>query len=321
MKVLVTGGSGYVGSKLIPALLDNDCLVSSLDVVKYGGVREDNLILTHGDIRDTAKVGAAMLACDAVIHLACLSNDPASDLDSDLTKSINYDSFLPLVKAAKDACVKRFILASSSSVYGVKNEHNVTEDLPLKPMTDYSKYKAMCEEVLLNEREPGFETVIVRPATICGFAPALRLDLCVHILTMAALRRGEITVFGGGQYRPNIHIDDIVDAYFTLLLAPASKVDGQVFNVGYRNLTIQETAEMVRSICGGEIVNKPLLNDPRSYHVSSEKYDNMFRVVPCHSIEDAIRSLRTAYLEGDIPDPDNNRYYRVKQMKDVFIDG
>lgn len=305
MKVFVTGSRGYVGSRLMPLLTDNRHEAYGVDL--------------PADIRNLPLMRAVLQGAETVIHLACLSNDPTADLDPALTKSINYDSFRPLVKAAKDAGVKRFIFASSSSVYGVKKDPNITEDLPLEPLTDYSKYKAMCEEVLFEERGPGFETVIIRPATVCGYAPNLRLDLCVHILTMAALRRGEITVFGGNQYRPNIHIEDIVDAYLTLLEAPIEKVDGEIFNVGYKNLTIQETAEMVQRICGGKITSAPLLNDPRSYHVSSAKYDAAFRTVPCRSIESAIESIKDAWMLGNIQNADDPKYYRVRQIKEMGL--
>ncbi len=317
MRVFIPGGNGYVGSKLSHTLWKAGHHPIILDLNHRSLPSFEDLTEFEGDVRDDNLVNKGLKGCEAVIHLACLSNDPTADLDPELTKSINYDSFRPLVRAARDNGVKRFIFASSSSVYGVKKELNVTEDLPLEPLTDYSRYKAMCEEVLFEERQPGFETVIIRPATICGISPNMRLDLCVHILTMAALRKGEITVFGGDQYRPNIHIDDIVDAYITLLEAPADKVDGQIFNVGYQNLTIQETAEMVRSICGGTIINRPLLNDPRSYHVSSAKYDAVFPGKR-RSIESAIQSIKEAYESGKISDPDDDKYYRIRSMKGLL---
>src|SRR5882672_5479217 len=210
-RVMVTGGAGYVGSSLVPKLLDAGYAVSVLDLYLYGddlfkdlrgnpGLRE-----VKGDLRDPESVARALEGADAVIHLACISNDPSFDLDPSLGKSINFDCFRPLVKASKDAGVKRFIYASSSSVYGIKQDPSVTEDLPLQPLTDYSKFKAMCEEVLEDEREAGFTTVTLRPATVCGYAPRLRLDLTVNILTSLAVNKGQITVFGGDQLRPNIH--------------------------------------------------------------------------------------------------------------------
>ena len=213
-----------------------------------------------------------MTGCDAVIHLACISNDPSFDLNPDLGKSINFDCFRPLVQAAKDAGVKRFIYASSSSVYGIKDEMDVTEDLPLEPLTDYSKYKAMCEDVLEEEREPGFVAVTIRPATVCGYAPRLRLDLTVNILTNHAINNGRITVFGGDQLRPNIHIDDMTELYVMLLDQPDEAIDGKTWNAGYHNLKVRAIADMVREEVGPkvDIVVTPT-DDHRSYHVSSEK--------------------------------------------------
>src|SRR3984893_8270058 len=202
-RVLVTGGAGYVGSSLIPKLLAADYDVTVLDLYIYGeelfagyrgraGLRE-----IKGDLRNRADVARALEGCDAVIHLACISNDPSFDLDPTLGRSINYDSFRPLVKASKDAGVRRFIYASSSSVYGIRDTPEVTEDLSLLPLTDYSKYKAMCEDVLMEEREGGFTTVILRPATVCGYAPRLRLHLPVDILPKLALHHRRVNVFGG----------------------------------------------------------------------------------------------------------------------------
>ena len=210
--VLVTGGAGYVGSALVPALLQAGHRVVVLDLFLYG----ENVLATHanlktvkGDLRDRATVDAAMKGCNAVIHLACVSNDPSFDLNPQLGKSINYDAFPGLVDSALAEGVQRFIYASSSSVYGIKEGVSVTEELDLEPLTDYSKFKAMCETELLKRRRPGFETVIVRPATVCGYAPRLRLDLVVNILTTHALSNRRIKIFGGAQKRPNIHVKDI----------------------------------------------------------------------------------------------------------------
>src|SRR5262245_8751512 len=198
-RVLVTGGAGYVGSNLVPKLLAAGYEVSVLDLYLYGehifsALRGDpGLKEIKGDLRNPADVARATADCDAVIHLACISNDPSFDLNPDLGRSINYDCFRPLVKACKDAGVRRFVYASSSSVYGIKEETNVTEDLPLEPLTDYSKYKALCEEVLEAEREPGFVAVTLRPATVCGYAPRLRLERTGKILANQALRQGRLT--------------------------------------------------------------------------------------------------------------------------------
>jgi len=277
-RVMVTGGAGYVGSNLVPKLLDAGYEVSVLDLYLYGDdvfrkyTRDPRLLEVKGDLRDPAVVTKAVKGCDAVIHLACISNDPSFDLDPELGRSINYDCFRPLVKASKTAGVGRFIYASSSSVYGIKNDPNVTEELSLQPLTDYSKYKAMCEEVLEKEREKGFVGVTIRPATVCGYAPRLRLDLTVNILTNLAITNGKITVFGGEQLRPNLHIEDMTDLYLRLLDVDDAVVDGKVWNAGYHNLKVREIANMVRERVGDnvEIVVTPT-DDHRSYHVSSEK--------------------------------------------------
>src|SRR5579871_3468634 len=230
-RILVTGGAGYVGSRLIPKLLDNGYEVNVIDLYIYGNNvfgsyhGHERLKEICGDIRDQATLRDAMQGCDAVIHLACISNDPSFDLDPTLGKSINYDAFRPMVRIAKELGVKRFIYASSSSVYGIKEEKNVTEKLSLDPLTDYSKFKAECEKVLAEEAADGFETVIVRPATVCGYSSRLRLDLTVNILTTHAYFNKKIKVFGGKQLRPNIHIDDMVDAYLCFLAASKEQID------------------------------------------------------------------------------------------------
>jgi len=326
-RVLVTGGAGYVGSCLIPKLLDAGYGVTVLDLYIYG---EDlfapwraNPALTEvkGDLRNPETVAKALEGCDAVIHLACISNDPSFDLNPDLGRSINYDCFRPLVRAAKDAGVKRFIYASSSSVYGIKDDPNVTEDLALEPLTDYSKYKALCEDVLNAEREPGFTTVIIRPATVCGYAPRLRLDLTVNILTNLAITNRRITVFGGDQLRPNLHVEDMTDLYLMLLAAPDSAVDGKIWNAGYHNLKVMQIAEMVRSKIGDsvEIVVTPT-DDHRSYHVSSAKIQNELGFTARHTVEDAIEGLRTAFAAGKVPNSlTDDRYFNIRRMQGLSL--
>jgi nucleoside-diphosphate-sugar epimerase len=325
-RVMVTGGAGYVGSSLIPKLLRNGYEVSVLDLYLYGDVFADlksnpGLREIKGDLRNPADVVRALEGCDAVIHLACISNDPSFDLNPDLGRSINFDCFRPLVKASKDAGVKRFIYASSSSVYGIKKDMNVTEELALEPLTDYSKYKAMCEEVLEEEREPGFVAVTLRPATICGYAPRLRLDLTVNILTSHAINNKRITVFGGEQLRPNLHVEDMTDLYLQLLEAPDEVVSGKVWNAGYHNLKVREIAEMVQSEVGQgvDIVVTPS-DDHRSYHVSSEKIKREFGFTAQRTVSDAIVDLRDAFLSGKVPNAmSDDRYYNIKRMQAVKL--
>lgn len=320
--VLVTGGAGYVGTVLVPKLLKKGYRVKVLDLYLYGDdvldeVKDNpNLEQIKGDIRDRALLAKIIPGTDAVIHLACISNDPSFELNPQLGKSINYDAFIDLVAVSKKSKVRRFVYASSSSVYGIKDEPNVTEDLPLKPLTDYSKYKALCEEVLLKERAPGFITLILRPSTVCGYSPRLRLDLTVNILTSHAVNNKKITVFGGQQMRPNIHIADMVNAYTKSLEWPDNAIDGKIFNVGYENYKVIEIAEMVRRVVGQDvtIVTTPT-DDNRSYHVSSEKIKRELEFAAHHSIEDAVRDLVAAFNAGKIPNPMGDiRYYNIKTM-------
>ena len=326
-RVLVTGGAGYVGSNLVPKLLDAGYEVVVLDLYIYGADIFANLranprlIEIKGDLRNKADVVRAVAGCDAVIHLACISNDPSFDLDPNLGRSINYDCFRPLVKACKDAGVRRFIYASSSSVYGIKNEANVTEDLPLEPLTDYSKYKALCEEALDEERERGFVTVTLRPATVCGFAPRLRLDLTVNILTNHAINNGQIKVFGGDQLRPNIHVDDMTDLYVRLLDAPDDQIDGKVWNAGYDNLKVRTIAEIVQAEVGRnvDIVVTPT-DDHRSYQVSSERIGRELGFRAERSVKDAIIDLKDAFNAGKVPNAmTDDRYYNIKRMQSLKL--
>jgi len=326
-QVLITGGAGYVGSVLVPKLLRAGYEVKVIDLYLYGDHVLDevkhhpNLEQIKGDIRNRDLLEKIMPGCDAVIHLACISNDPSFELDPGLGKSINYDAFLDLVDVAKENGVKRFIYASSSSVYGIKETENVTEDLPLEPLTDYSKYKALCEEVLLEKREPGFVTLILRPATVCGYSPRLRLDLTVNILTNHAVNNGKITVFGGEQKRPNIHIEDMTDLYVKCLEYPDQAIDGKIFNAGYENHKVKEIAEMVQNVVGEqvEIVTTPT-NDNRSYHVSSDKIRQELGFVPQHSIEEASADLVKAFKAGLIPNSmTDTKYFNIKTMQAIEL--
>jgi len=321
--VFVTGGAGYVGAALVPALIEAGHRVKVLDLYLYGDDVLDavkgnpRLEEIKGDIRDVALLRRVIPGCDAVIHLACISNDPSFELDPELGKSINYDAFIELVKVSKDSGVKRFIYASSSSVYGIKSEQNVHEDLPLEPLTDYSKYKAMCEDVLMKERTPGFTTLIVRPSTVCGYSPRLRLDVIVNILTNHAVNERKIKVYGGDQMRPNIHIDDMVRLYREALEWPADAIDGKVYNVGYHNFKVREIAQMVRNVVGPDIeIHTTPTDDNRSYHVSSERIRRELGFAAQHSLEDAVRDLQNAFKSNLIPDSmTDDRYYNIRRMQ------
>ena len=318
--VLVTGSNGFVGSCLVPRLLKAGYYVKALDWQLYGPSTlqaHPNLVEIRGDIRDWSLLRNTLVGCDAVIHLACISNDPGYDLNPELGKSINYDAFGPLVDVACDSGVKRFIYASSSSVYGVKSEARVVEELKLEPLTDYSKYKALCEDVLLARRAPGFETLILRPATISGYSPRFRLDVVVNTLTLQALAERRIRLFGGHQSRANLYMGDMTRAYQLALEWPSDLIDGQVFNVGAQNFMLFKLAESIRSVIGEdvEIVTEPT-NDPRSYSLCSDRIRNVLGFVPIGTLYDAIMELRAAYMRGDIVNPmTNDSYYNVKTLK------
>ena len=331
--VLVTGGAGYVGSVLVPQLLERGYGVKVLDLFMYGddvlGAVKDNPHLEQikGDIRDRELLAETLEGCDAVIHLACISNDPSFELDPALSRSINYEAFEPLVRISKESGVGRFVYASTSSVYGVSDVPNVTEDHPLMPLTDYNRYKGLCEPVLLDQQSEDFTTVVLRPATVCGYSPRLRLDLTVNILTASAVEKREITVFGGTQQRPNIHIRDVVDLYQQMLEYPDDWIAGQTYNAGYQNHTLAEIAEIVRSTVIREMpelgdipIETVASDDQRSYHISSEKIREQLGFEPARTIEDAVTELCGAFRAGLIPDALSRlSYYNVKTMQAVGL--
>ncbi len=323
--VLVTGGAGYVGHVLTPRLLEAGYNVTVYDVLFFGCrlPNSPNLRVIQGDIRDTPRLTEAMKGRDAVLHLACISNDASFELDEKLSQTINYDCFESLVLAAKNSGVRRFVYCSSSSVYGVSDSPDVTEEHPLVPLTLYNKFKGMCEPILFKHMADDFTCVTIRPATICGYSPRTRLDLSVNILTNHAVNKGTITVFGGNQMRPNLHVDDMVDAYLLMLEAPHEKIHGEIFNIGFQNYSIAEIATMVKKVVQEEIpergdiriVTTPT-NDMRSYHVNSDKVKRVLGFVPRRSIEDAVRDLTRAFRNHLMPDSfDNDWYYNVRTMK------
>lgn len=323
--VLITGGAGYVGHILTPRFLARGLKVTVYDILYFGCrlPNHPNLTVIQGDIRDTAKLAKAMEGQDAVLHLACISNDASFELDEKLSETINYDCFEDIVVNAKKAGVKRFIYCSSSSVYGISDSPDVTEEHPLVPVSLYNKFKGMCEPILWKHKADDFTCTALRPATVCGYSPRTRLDLSVNILTNHAINKGKITVFGGAQMRPNLHIEDMVDAYELLLDAPHEKVHGEVFNIGFENHSIADIALMVQKVVKEEFPEKGEIpiettpsNDNRSYHVNSDKVKRVLGFQPKRNIEDAVRDIARAFKNHLLPNSfDDDWYYNVRTMK------
>lgn len=327
--VLVTGGAGYVGHVIVPQLLANDYSVIVFDTMWFGARFDPHprLKIIKGDLRDTKAFSAAVKGCDAVIHLACISNDTSFALNEKLSTSINLDAFSPMLDVCRDAGIKRFINASTSSVYGVSDSPDVFEDHPKIPLTLYNKYKWENEVILQDRNDLGFEWVTIRPATVCGYSPRCRLDLSVNILTNHAVNKGRITVFGGTQKRPNLHILDMARAYRLLLALPGDKIHGKTYNCGFRNQTIMEIAEIVKSVVEQEFPDKaPIVidvtesDDKRSYQVNSDKIRRELGFEPWFTIEDAVRDLCKAFRQDLLPNSfDDLNYFNVKKLQELKV--
>ena len=321
----MTGAGGYVGARLVPSLLDMGYEVVAVDTFWYGEEVlkkriNSPLRVIKLDIRDQEALYDAMQGVTDIIHLACISNDPSFDLNPNLGKSINLDAFEPMVKNAKSAGVQRFIYASSSSVYGVKTEERVTEELPLEPLTDYSKFKAICEEILFKYQSEDFVCTTLRPATVCGWSPRQRFDLSVNILTNHAINNGKIKVFGGSQFRPNIHIEDMVDAYLLTLSSPDKIINGKVFNVGADNLSLDQIATEVSKYTGVNNVLYEPSDDLRSYRIDSKKICEELGFSFKRNVGVAVADLVNAFKDNKFKDSMNNPlYFNIKRMKELEI--
>jgi len=322
--IFVTGGAGYVGSSLVLLLLKKGYGVTVFDLMIYGEKvlpKHKNLKIIRGDIRNQELLKKAIPGHDCLIHLACISNDPSFELNPSLGKQINLDSFVPLVEISKFFGIERFIYASTSSVYGIKNEKKVNEEMILEPLTDYSRFKAECEKILLRYQSENFTTTIIRPATVCGYSPRQRFDLVVNILTNLAFNKREMKVFGGNQLRPNIHINDMISAYLCILQSPTNLIAGEIFNVGYDNQSVNSIALLVKKIIGPDV---KLINvksdDNRSYHISSEKIKNVLGFKAKYKIEDAVFDLKKAFEKKLLLDSLNDeKYFNIKRMQSIKL--
>ena len=321
--IFITGGAGYVGSVLTPALLSKNYNVTVYDLFIYGDTLEKhkNLKTIKGDLRNTTLLEESLKNQDQVIHLACISNDPSFELNPSLGKEINLDAFEPLVSLSKQSGVNRFVYASSSSVYGIKTEKDVHEDMSLDPLTDYSKFKADCEKILFKYTSDNFVTSVIRPATVCGYSPRQRLDLVINILTNLAYHKKEISVFGGSQLRPNIHIKDMVRAYELFIEIDPNKINGKIFNVGFENKTVNELALSVKSVIGDDVkINTLPTDDNRSYHVSSQKIFKELGFEAKFTIEDAVIDLKNAFDNKLLKNTlENIDYFNIKKMQNLKL--
>ena len=326
-KIFITGGAGYVGARLVPYLLKKNFKITVYDTLYFGNklTKNRNLKVIKGDIRDIKKVSKHCKNHDVFLHLACISNDPSFELNEKLSKSINYDAFEPMVIASKKLNVKRFIYASSSSVYGISKKKNVREDHKLLPLTLYNKYKGMCEPQLFKHTDDRFEGVIFRPATVCGYSPRMRLDLSVNILTNFAYNKKFIKVFGGKQLRPNLHILDYCDAVLKLIKSPTKKIQNQIFNIGHQNMSINKIASLVKKTVEKKMRQKIRIirtksNDLRSYHINSDKIYKLLGFKPKRNIEQAVVEVYNALKSKKIINSFSNlNYFNVEKLKKLKI--
>ncbi len=323
-KVFITGGGGYVGCRLVEDII-NKYDVTIYDTFYFGNEHLKHLTkkanIVKGDIRDTKLLQSSCNGHDIFIHLACISNDASFALNEELSKTVNLDAFEPMVLAAKKGGVKKFIYASTSSVYGISENKNVTEDHPLVPLTLYNKFKGMCEPLLLKHTDKNFIGVIFRPATVCGYSKRQRLDLSVNILTNFAVNKNKIVIFGGDQLRPNLHIIDYVRAVNLLMEADDNLVKDEIFNVGYQNLSINQISQIVKKVVEEEFPGKKIKierqksNDKRSYHINSDKIKKILNFQPEHTIEEAVVELCNAFKNGLLPNSfGDDNYFNVKKM-------
>ena len=326
--VLITGGAGYVGTLLTNQLIQKNYKVIVYDTFWFGDfIKENNnLVKIKGDIRDIKKISEIKYPIDTVIHLACISNDNTFELNESLSEEINFNSFQPLIQHFKNFGVKRFINASSSSVYGYSDSPNVTEDHPLIPLTLYNKFKGLCEPILFENHSNNFVCINVRPATVCGYSPRMRFDLSVNILTHLATKKKEITVFGGKQMRPNLHIKDMCNFYEYLIEADPDLVGGNTYNISDENISIENIAIKIQDIFKNkyneEVVIKktPSEDDKRSYYLNSDKVKKELKFKLKYSVENAIDEIYQILKTDQFKDSlENDIYYNIRTLKKLRI--
>ena len=326
IKLLITGGSGYVGTRLINRLLKKDNIkIINYDISFFGDKHlpeSNNFRYYKEDIRNPKKFAEVLKEnkVDTVLHLACISNDPTFELNNSLSKEINFDCFEPLVKTSKENGVKKFIYASTCSVYGISESPNVTEDHPLVPLTDYNKFKAKCEPILNSYADEDFNTITIRPATVCGYSEKMRFDLTVNILTNFAYNKGFIKVLGGEQYRPNVHIDDMCNLYNFLIFNEIKKYNKGVYNVGTENLKVIDIAKKIKSLFK-KILDRNIdikiepSNDNRSYQINSDKIQNQLGFKFRLSVDDAVTDLIEAFESKKLTDTFSEEWQNIAVLK------
>ena len=324
-KIFIAGGGGYVGAELSKILANLGCKVTVYDLFIYGEdviPNHKNIQKIKGDIRDKILLKEAMLNHSDLIHLACISNDPSFELDPQLGKSINLDSFRPFVEIALHSKIKTFVYASSSSVYGIKEEQNVTEDMSLEPLTDYSLFKSECEKILFEYSSDEFVTTVIRPATVCGYSSRQRLDVIVNILTNHAYNNNKIKIFGGSQLRPNIHIKDMINCYLTVLNSKNIFKNKKIYNAGYQNQSVSDIANIVKNSFNKKIELETVeTDDNRSYHISSQKIKKELGFEAKYNIKNAVEDLIFAFDNGLLPNSMNDKkYFNIKTMQEYKLD-
>ena len=326
-RVLLIGGGGYVGAELQRHLISLGYTVRVFDTFWYSRGKwpagsfqgSSRLEYINGDVRNLELIKGALRDVEYCIHLACISNDPSYELDPELAYQVNFEAFKSFIPLLNGSNVKRFVFASSSSVYGVKMETNVTEELSLEPLTDYSKYKVRCEQITLSELNPNIVSTILRPSTVCGYSRRQRFDLVVNILTLSALRDGVIKVEGGDQFRPNLHIQDMLESYSLVLNSPPLLINREIFNVAGENLTVRDIALRVQKAVGPSTKIEYLpVKDSRSYRVSGEKIYQRIGFRPRFNVDHAIADLISAYEDNLFEDTNWSEFYNLKRMKEIL---